>query len=79
MSKKTHPKKKINIKLENNQSFIVEDLSAFLHIQKTYTHFLRGHVSNEDKVLFTKIINSVDKAIANLYTAPVNGDDYYGQ
>lgn len=73
MSKKTNQKKKINIKLENNQSFLVEDLGILLHIQKTYASMMRGQLSEQDKVIYNRVIAAVNTAIENVYLAPSDG------
>jgi len=73
MSKKTNQKKKINIKLENNQSFLIEDLDTLLHIQKTYVSMMRGQVSEKDKLIYNKVIAAVNTAIENVYLAPSDG------
>lgn len=73
MSKKTNQKKKINIKLENNQSFLIEDLDTLLHIQKTYVSMMRGQVSEQDKLIYNKVIAAVNTAIENVYLAPSDG------
>lgn len=75
MSKKTNQKKKVHIKLGNNESFIVEDLEILLHIQKTYANFLRGNISDQDKVMYTRIITAINSAIENVYIAPIDGSD----
>ncbi len=74
MSKKINQRKKINIKLQNNQSFMIEDLSIFLHIQRTYANFLRGICSEEDKNIYTKIVSAINDSIENVFITPVNGD-----
>lgn len=73
MSKKTNQKKKVNIKLENNQSFLVEDLDILLHIQKTYANMLRGHVSDQDKIIYTRIITAINSSIEQVYIASTGG------
>lgn len=73
MSKKTNQKKKINIKLENNQSFLIEDLDTLLHIQKTYASMMRGQLSEQDKLTYNRVIAAVNTAIENVYLAPSDG------
>lgn len=76
MSKKTNKKKKINIKLESGQTFMVEDLQIILHIQKTYANMLRAQSSSEDKAIYNKVIAAVNSAIENVYVASEeNADD----
>jgi len=75
VSKKTNKKKKINIKLESGQGFIVEDLQVILHIQKTYANMLKAQSSPEDKLIYSKIISSVNIAIENVYIASEDNSD----
>lgn len=74
MSKKTNQKKKVNIKLEPGQSFLIEDLDLLIHVQKTYANLLRGQVSLEDRALYTRVINAVNISIENVHN--VNSSDY---
>lgn len=74
MSKKTNQKKKVNIKLEPGQSFLVEDLDLLIHVQKTYANLLRGQVSPEDRTIYTRVINAVNISIENVHN--VNSSDY---
>lgn len=74
MSKKTNQKKKVNIKLEPGQSFLIEDLDLLIHVQKTYVNLLRGQVSLEDRALYTRVINAVNISIENVHN--VNSSDY---
>jgi hypothetical protein len=74
VSKKTSQKKKVNIKLEPGQSFLIEDLDLLIHIQKTYANLLRGQVSVEDKALYTRVINAVNTSIDNVHNG--NSSDY---
>lgn len=74
MSKKTNQKKKVNIKLEPGQSFLIEDLDLLLHVQKTYANLLRGQVSADDKILFNRVISAVNEAIENVHNG--NSDNY---
>lgn len=67
MAKKTNEKKKVNIKLSNGQSYLVEDIDVFVHIQKTYAEMLRVSKSEEEKSLFLKIINSINETVSNAY------------
>lgn len=73
MSKKTNQKKKVNIKLENNQSFLIEDLDILLHIQKTYASMMRGQLSEQDKVICNRVITATNVAMENVYLAPSDG------
>lgn len=74
MSKKTNQKKKVNIKLEPGQSYLIEDLDLLIHVQKTYANLLRGNVSTDDKALYTRVINAVNASIENVHN--VNSSDY---
>lgn len=73
MSKKTNQKKKVGIKLENNQSFLIEELDIFLHIQKTYASLTRGQISEHDRAMQNRVIAAVNLAIENVYVAPAEG------
>ena len=73
MSKKTNQKKKINIKLEDNQSFIVEDLDVLMHIQKHYAMLIKNQMNETDKSICLKVINAINHAIENVYIAPSDG------
>jgi len=75
VSKKTNKKKKINIKLESGQTFMVEDLQIILHIQKTYANMLRAQSSSEDKAIYNKVIAAVNSAIENVYVASEENTD----
>ena len=80
MSKKTNKKKKVNIKLESGQTFLIEDLQILLHVQKTYATLLGGQVSPEEKAKFMRIVNAVNAAIENVYVATDGGlddEDYW--
>jgi hypothetical protein len=74
MSKKTNQKKKITIKLENNQSFLIEDLDIFVHIQKTYASLMRGQLVEQDKNTCSRIISAINTALKNVYFSP--SEDY---
>lgn len=78
MSKKTSQKKKVNIKLEPGQSFLIENLDLLMHVQKTYANLLRGQVSAEDKALYTRVINAVNISIENVHNATSSdyGDEW---
>jgi hypothetical protein len=78
VSKKTNQKKKVSIKLEPGQSFLIEDLDLLLHIQKTYAGLLRGQVSNEDRSLYNRVIQAVNLSIDNVNNSPQNeyGDEW---
>lgn len=75
MTKKTHQKKKVTIKLDDNQSYIIEDIQVLLHVQKTYAHMLRSVSTDEDKALFTRVISAVNEAIENVFYAQSDGID----
>lgn len=75
MSKKIHQKKKVTIKLEDNQSYIIEDIQTLLHVQKTYANMLRSVTTDEDKALFTRVITAVNEAIDNTFYAQSGGDN----
>jgi hypothetical protein len=78
VSKKTNQKKKVSIKLEPGQSFLIEDLDLLLHIQKTYAGLLRGQVSTEDRSIFNRVIQAVNFSIDNVNNSPQNeyGDEW---
>jgi hypothetical protein len=78
VSKKTNQKKKVNIKLEPGQSFLIEDLDLLLHIQKTYASLLRGQVSTEDRSICNRVIQAVNISIDNVNNSPQNeyGDEW---
>lgn len=75
MTKKTHQKKKVTIKLDDNQSYIIEDIQVLLHVQKTYADMLRAVSTDEDKALFARIISAVNEAIENVFYAQSDGID----
>jgi len=75
MSKKTNKKKKINIKLESGQTFLIEDLQIILHIQKTYASMLRAQSSPEDKAIYTRVIEAINLAIENVYVSSEESSD----
>jgi len=75
MSKKTNKKKKQGIKLESGQSYMIEDLEIFMHIQKTYASLLCGHVSQEDRVLCTRVLSAIGSAIKNVHITPEDDPD----
>lgn len=75
MSKKTNLKKKVTIKLEPGQSFLIEDLDILMHIQKTYATLLRSQVSSDDKVVYAKVITAVNSAVENVNNASSNNYD----
>jgi hypothetical protein len=78
VSKKTNQKKKVSIKLEPGQSFLIEDLDLLLHIQKTYASLLRGQVSTEDRSICNRVIQAVNISIDNVNNSPQNeyGDEW---
>lgn len=69
MSKKTNQKKKVNIKLEDNQSFMIEDLSILLHIQKTYSDIMRAHCSEQDRATCARVIEAINLSVENVHIA----------
>lgn len=75
MSKKTHLKKKVTIKLENSHSFFVLDIKLILNIQKTYSDMLRVAKTEEDRIVYNQILNALKEAIDNVYYAPTEGVD----
>lgn len=75
MSKKTNLKKKVTIKLEPGQSFLIEDLDILMHIQKTYANLLRGQVPQDDKVVYARVIAAVNFAVENVNNASSNNYD----
>jgi hypothetical protein len=75
MSKKTHQKKKVQIKLENNQSYLIEDLEILLHIQKTYGSMLRGNITEKEKDIYTRIFSAINLSIENAFIAPVDSEN----
>lgn len=75
MAKKTNEKKKVNIKLSNGQSYLIEDIDVFVHIQKTYAEMLRVSKLEEEKNLFLKIINSINEAVSNVYVFRQDDDN----
>jgi len=75
MSKKTHPKKKITIKLVSGHSFFATDVELILNIQRTYADMLRTAKTEEDRLVFTKILEAVQESIENVYYAPTEGVD----
>jgi len=75
MAKKTNEKKKVNIKLSNGQSYLIEDIDVFVHIQKTYAEMLRVSKLEEEKNLFLKIINSINEAVSNAYVFRQDDDN----
>jgi hypothetical protein len=75
MSKKTHPKKMVTIKLESGHSFFATDIELILNIQRTYADMLRTAKTEEDRLVFTKILEAVQESIENVYYAPTEGVD----
>lgn len=73
MSKKSNQKKKVGLKLTSGQTYMLEDIEIFLHIQKTYATIMRGQLSDNDKDTCSKVMTAVNHAIQNIYTAP-SGD-----
>jgi len=79
MSKKTNKKKKQGIKLQPGQTYAVEDLQIFMHIQKTYASIACGHISDEEKATCARVLSAIDSAIKSVYV-PQEGDsdeDYW--
>jgi len=78
MSKKTNKKKKQGIKLESGQTYAIEDLEAFMHIQKTYASLACSHISDDEKALCARVLSAVNSAIKNVYIArEENSDEDY--
>jgi len=75
MSKKTNQRKNVGIKLDNNQSFFVEDLDVFMHIQKTYVALIKSQMTDQEKNITTKVLAAAKSAIENVYIAKENGYD----
>lgn len=75
MSKKNNQKKKVGIKLSSGQSYLVEDLQVFLHIQKTYASMMRGQISEQDKATCSKVIAATNAAVQNVYIGADDGSD----
>jgi len=69
VSKKTNFNKKVSIKLEPGQSFMLEDLDLFVHVQKTYALILRGKAAPEEKAICNRVIAAVNSAIGNVNNA----------
>jgi|LakMenE01Jun11ns_1017448.scaffolds.fasta_scaffold9891812_3 hypothetical protein len=74
MSKKTNEKKKVNIKLNVNQSYMVDDIETFMHIQKTYADLLRSAKVESEREVLIAILDKLNEAFANLFTGSINGD-----
>jgi len=75
MSKKTNQRKKVGLKLDSNQSFFIEDLNVFMHIQKTYAALVKNQISEQEKDTISKVLNAVKSAIDNVYIAKENDYD----
>jgi hypothetical protein len=73
MSKKTNQRKKVGIKLNNNQSFFVEDLDTFIHMQKTYSGLTNSQTTSQEKNLIAKALAAIKFAIDNVYIANESG------
>lgn len=58
MSKKTNEKKKVNIKLTDNQSYLVADVDFFMRIEKIYADLLFSAKVETDRQLY---LNDLDK------------------
>lgn len=69
MSKKTNKKKKVNIKLDSGQSYMIEDLQVLMHVQKTYVSLLRGQIPEEDKIIINKVISAINTSVKNVHIA----------
>jgi hypothetical protein len=80
MSKKTNKKKKVNIKLESGQSYLIEDLEIILNIQKIYAGLTKGQISDEDRNIYNRVMAAVANAVGNVYHAVDDGaedEDYW--
>lgn len=75
MSKKTNKKKKQGIKLQSGQTYAIEDLEIFMHVQKTYASIACGHISDEEKAICARVLSAVDFAIKNVYVAQGGSSD----
>ena len=75
MAKKINEKKKVNIKLSNNQSYFIEDINIFLNIRKVYSDLLRVEKSSANISLYSKIIEATNFAVENVYVNNHGGND----
>jgi len=75
MTKKSNPKKKVGIKLMDNQSFFVEDLDVFLHIQKTYVNLANSQMQEQNKEIILRTLAAVQHAIETVFVAEADGYD----
>jgi predicted nucleic acid-binding protein len=78
MSKKTNEKKKVNIKLSSNQSYFVDEIDTFMHIQKTYADLLRSVKNEIERENIVRILNKINEAFENIFVASMDGsgDDW---
>lgn len=78
MSKKTNEKKKVNIKLNSNQSYFVDDIETFMHIQKTYADMLMSVKNEIERQNIVRVLNKINEAYENIFVAPIDGsgDDW---
>lgn len=78
MSKKTNEKKKVNIKLNSNQSYFVDDIATFMHIQKTYADMLMSVKNEMERQNIVRVLNKIDEAYENIFVASMDGsgDDW---
>lgn len=78
MSKKTNEKKKVNIKLNSNQSYFVDDIETFMHIQKTYADMLMSVKNEIERQNIVRVLNKINEAYENIFVASTDGsgDDW---
>lgn len=78
MSKKTNEKKKVNIKLNSNQSYFVDDIETFMHIQKTYADMLMSVKNEIERQNIVRVLNKINEAYENIFVASMDGsgDDW---
>lgn len=67
MSKKTHLKKKVNVKLEPQHSILTADVEVFLNMQKVYSDLLRFAKTEDDRIVYNTILELINEAIENVY------------
>lgn len=78
MSKKINEKKKVNVKLSANQSYLVADIDVFMHMQKTYADLLRSVKVESDRQMYISILNKLNEAFENAFISSEDGsgDDW---
>jgi predicted nucleic acid-binding protein len=75
MSKKTNEKKKVNIKLSSNQSYFVDEIDTFMHIQKTYADLLRSVKNEIERENIVRILNKINEAFENIFVGSADGSN----